>query len=202
MKSPEALFVPPLAPKRQPIMELPEEESVKPVKQEKTEEPVIPEEVLSVVPEASVQVPEEAAVPEERPVEEVTEAVPEKQMYPANCATCGLDIEVPFAPDGKRPTFCKDCLRDYQRATAKARQEMAGSTTQPQPAKREAPKRSLQAEERTFQPKMYASADAPLSLMQAQHIGPKKFKSLSKRPPVDLDEVRGLINAVRRNDEE
>jgi CxxC-x17-CxxC domain-containing protein len=203
MKSPEAFFTPPLAPKRQPIMELPEEEPAKPVKQGKEEPVVVPEEVPSVVLETPVQVPEEAVMlEEERPVEEVVELAPEKQMYAANCATCGLDIEVPFEPDGKRPTFCKDCLRDYQRATAKARQEMAESKSQPQPPRKESPRQPARAEERTFQPKTYASADAPLSLMQAQHIGPKKFKSLSKRPPVDLDEVRGLINAVRRNDEE
>lgn len=205
MKSIETLFVPPLAPKKQPIMELPEEEEVVvPPKQEEkaSAEPVIPApiEEVPVVSEAPVQ-ELEAVIPEE-PLPEV---VPEKKLYPANCATCGLDIEVPFEPDGKRPTFCKDCLRDYQRATAKVRQEASLGEKSGHQAKREQREdreRSPRTEERSFQPKTYASTDAPLSLMQAQYIGPKKFKNLSRRPAVDLDEVRGLIQNARKKEDE
>jgi CxxC-x17-CxxC domain-containing protein len=46
----------------------------------------------------------------------------DREMYPARCATCGIDIEVPFKPDGTRPTFCKECLKDYQRQQAKIQQ--------------------------------------------------------------------------------
>ncbi len=204
MKSAEAFFTPPLAPRKQPIMELPkEEEIVVPPKQEEkvSAEPVMPapvEEEVLVVSEVLAQEPE--AVILEEPLPEV---VPEKMLYPANCATCGVDIEVPFVPDGKRPTFCKDCLRDYQRATAKARQEIASNNggNQAQQERRDVQKHPSPSKERTYRPKSYASAEAPLSLMQAQHIGPKKFKSLSKRPAVDLDEVRGLIQSARQRDD-
>ncbi|MFC1645503.1 CxxC-x17-CxxC domain-containing protein, partial [Patescibacteria group bacterium] len=47
----------------------------------------------------------------------------EKQLYKTKCATCDTEIEVPFKPDGKRPTFCRDCFRDYQRAVAKVRDQ-------------------------------------------------------------------------------
>lgn len=192
MRSAEAFFAPPLAPKKAPIMELPEEPSVPNREdEEEQEEPSTPS---ASVPTAAPEIPD---VPEEASAEE---SVPEKVMYPATCATCGTDIEVPFAPDGKRPTFCRDCLRDYQRATAKARQELAPerSVARP-PAKRHAPR---EADERTFRPKAYAPSEAPLSLTQAQHIGPKKFKNLSRRPAVDLDEVRGLIQSARKNEDE
>ncbi len=34
-----------------------------------------------------------------------------RQMYPAKCATCGKDCEVPFEPRGDRPVYCSDCYR-------------------------------------------------------------------------------------------
>lgn len=36
---------------------------------------------------------------------------PNKQMYPAKCATCGKDTQVPFQPRNDRPVYCSDCFR-------------------------------------------------------------------------------------------
>jgi len=44
-----------------------------------------------------------------------------KELYEAICDTCEQKIYVPFKPDHNRPAFCKECLKDYQRAMAKAR---------------------------------------------------------------------------------
>jgi CxxC-x17-CxxC domain-containing protein len=38
----------------------------------------------------------------------------ERQMYPAVCASCGKDTEVPFQPRGDRPVYCSDCYRAQQ----------------------------------------------------------------------------------------
>ncbi|OGN95777.1 MAG: zinc-binding protein [Chloroflexi bacterium RBG_13_51_36] len=32
-----------------------------------------------------------------------------RQMFPATCAECGKDTEVPFAPTNGRPVYCSDC---------------------------------------------------------------------------------------------
>ncbi|MFC1910216.1 zinc-ribbon domain containing protein [Chloroflexota bacterium] len=32
-----------------------------------------------------------------------------RQMYPATCAQCGVETEVPFQPRGDRPVYCSDC---------------------------------------------------------------------------------------------
>jgi len=32
-----------------------------------------------------------------------------RQMYPAVCAQCGKDTEVPFEPRSGRPVYCSDC---------------------------------------------------------------------------------------------
>ncbi len=34
-----------------------------------------------------------------------------RQMFPAKCASCGKDTEVPFEPRGDRPVYCSDCYR-------------------------------------------------------------------------------------------
>ena len=32
-----------------------------------------------------------------------------RQMFPAICAECGSDTEVPFEPREERPVYCSDC---------------------------------------------------------------------------------------------
>jgi len=34
-----------------------------------------------------------------------------RQMFPATCAECGKETEVPFKPRGDRPVYCSDCYR-------------------------------------------------------------------------------------------
>jgi CxxC-x17-CxxC domain-containing protein len=34
----------------------------------------------------------------------------ERQMFPAVCADCGQQTEVPFQPRGDRPVYCRDCF--------------------------------------------------------------------------------------------
>lgn len=33
----------------------------------------------------------------------------ERQMFPAVCASCGQDTQVPFEPKEDRPVYCSDC---------------------------------------------------------------------------------------------
>ena len=63
-----------------------------------------------------------------------------RQMYPAKCATCGKDTEVPFQPRGDRPVYCSDCYRKtnpvkrYQFSTGNdwlGRNAQMDSSTQP-----------------------------------------------------------------------
>jgi CxxC-x17-CxxC domain-containing protein len=32
-----------------------------------------------------------------------------RQMFPATCAQCGKETEVPFQPRGDKPVYCRDC---------------------------------------------------------------------------------------------
>jgi CxxC-x17-CxxC domain-containing protein len=37
-----------------------------------------------------------------------------RQMYPAVCAECGQQTEVPFEPRGDRPVYCRTCYGKRQ----------------------------------------------------------------------------------------
>jgi CxxC-x17-CxxC domain-containing protein len=38
-----------------------------------------------------------------------------RQMFPATCASCGKQTEVPFKPSGNRPVYCRDCFQAQRR---------------------------------------------------------------------------------------
>jgi CxxC-x17-CxxC domain-containing protein len=102
----------------------------------------------------------------------------DREMYPARCATCGIDIEVPFKPDGTRPTFCKECLKDYQRQQAKIQQLQ----------KKEENKKQNNSRNGKVQ------LTKTISLQQASKMSPRQFrKSEHPRKKVNLEEVRNLI---------
>ena len=37
-----------------------------------------------------------------------------RQMFPATCAQCGQQTEVPFKPSGSRPVYCRDCFQSQR----------------------------------------------------------------------------------------
>jgi CxxC-x17-CxxC domain-containing protein len=39
-----------------------------------------------------------------------------RQMFPAVCAECGKDTQVPFEPRGDKPVYCSDCYRKIKPA--------------------------------------------------------------------------------------
>jgi len=168
--------------------------------------------------QAPIQAPTVASATPQASVTELTEeemtypvmeqpAEPEKEMFDAECDTCGEQIKVPFKPDGKRPTFCKDCLKDYQRAFAKSklREERIAQRSQQQGQQQEAPKQYIpkpkpqvqQPTERKVERKVFAPQGKPMTLSQLSNVAPKKFSRDHKRPEIKLDEVRNLINNAR-----
>jgi len=42
---------------------------------------------------------------------------PRREMFPAVCAQCGKDTEVPFQPRNGRPVYCRDC---YSKVSTRA----------------------------------------------------------------------------------
>ncbi len=48
--------------------------------------------------------------------------------YDTKCSGCDAFIKVPFEPDGVRPTFCTDCLKDYRREQSKLEKKESESS--------------------------------------------------------------------------
>jgi len=40
-----------------------------------------------------------------------------RQMFPAVCAECGKQTELPFEPRGSRPVYCRDCYSKVSPST-------------------------------------------------------------------------------------
>jgi len=105
---------------------------------------------------------------------------------------------VPFKPDPSRKTFCKECLRDYQRARAKAQLQnnppaygQARSNAQAQPAIRE--------ELKSSHPSGMLRDSGKISLGQIAHIEPRKFKAQKKELNLDKEGIRNIINSSKNN---
>jgi CxxC-x17-CxxC domain-containing protein len=147
------------------------------------------------------------AIKEERPIvvkkeDKINSVKPavaesERKSYEAVCSSCEEKIIVPFKPDPSRPTFCKECLKDYQRSRARAQREKE-DRVKSYPSRQNYPEREKRSNDdsgsREMSPKAFVSQEKPMSLTQMSHVAPKKFKSQRQRPSVNLDEVRQLIN--------
>ena len=122
----------------------------------------------------------------------------DRAVYPAVCATCDADISVPFKPDGARKTFCKECLKDYQRMMARAQ---VGQEEHAKDQEQENENKDQRSEEqkqtKTIEKKVYLPQEAPLKLSQMQNMEPRKFSRSRKKPEVDLAGVRGIIEKSR-----
>ena len=156
---------------------------------------LIPVEEISPV-DMSMNSEQPAAVPVGEDVLVVEAPVEPKPMYITQCAVCREDIQVPFQPDGKRPTFCRDHLKEYQRLAAKAREETRPPQPQEFPAQpvtfdSPVPISPAEPPARQWQQKTYSSPDRPMSLYQMQHVAPKQFKS--NRPRPDIENIRNLL---------
>lgn len=40
---------------------------------------------------------------------------PQREMFDAVCAECGVKTQVPFRPSGDRPVYCRDCYNRINR---------------------------------------------------------------------------------------
>ncbi|MCX6761822.1 MAG: type IV secretion system DNA-binding domain-containing protein [Candidatus Moranbacteria bacterium] len=126
------------------------------------------------------------------------ETKPPMELFEAFCSTCEEKITVPFKPDPSRKTFCKECLRDYQRARAKAQLQRA-------PIVRDEVKNRSQAAPMNREnfnvshPAGLLHDDGKISLNQIANIAPKKFKAPRKELNLDKEGIRNMINSTKNN---
>ena len=136
---------------------------------------------------------------EEKQSDSQVRQIQQKILYDAVCDTCGAKIQVPFKPDSQRPTFCKECLKDYQRLMAKSKE--MGVKKQSKNGKADNSESKNKKEfHKEIERETYVSQEKPLALSQIKHIAPKKFKPLRRKAKVDLEEVRKLIKQNRADE--
>ena len=122
-------------------------------------------------------------------IKEPINQIKKKELYIAECDTCGVEIELPFKPDGKRPTFCKDCLKDYQRAIARIQNEESEHKKRASDNRRDFNERDKNSNERggyrpninskiETQQVVYKSNEKPLTLNQTKFMAPKKIRDM------------------------
>ena len=140
-------------------------------------------------------------------VEQIT-AAPEvatktqAELFEATCYTCEEKITVPFRPDPSRKTFCKECLKEYQRMKARitppaenSRKPLPTSSAPAVPA--EKLERVPSREAQTFQSPGHMSSEKTISLNQISNIAPKKFTAQKKNLNLDSEGIRALINKTK-----
>lgn len=132
---------------------------------------------------------------------------PKKESFEAACDTCDEKITVPFKPDKNRPTFCRECLKDYQRAMARAKNEQVERDYPAEESVQKIMKPVEKQESRTEERKRpevvaHVPRERPMSLSQMAHIAPKKFKPARQKPQVNLKEVRDLLNKTKSQKDE
>lgn len=64
--------------------------------------------------------PKETRQPKETKQGSYARETEEKEMWSAVCEICGEKIRVPFKPDPKRSTYCKNCLADVRKQMAES----------------------------------------------------------------------------------
>ncbi len=129
----------------------------------------------------------------------------ERQMFDTVCDSCEEKIQVPFAPDPNRPTFCRECLKEYQRARARSQREKTEQSPAPSGGvpdhARPTQEKQISSPEQVddYEPVAMSSDEKPMRLTQMVHMAPKKFQSTRRKPEIDRAGVRDLINKTKNN---
>lgn len=115
----------------------------------------------------------------------------DKQLFDAVCADCGKNTKVVFEPDGKRPIFCKNCLKKKKPASVE------GSSV--------AKSRSIEVKK--DQPETGPPRAGNISLKDAFNQEAVSFrggKSVKKkeRKKVDLSDLRSTLTEAMEEDDE
>jgi CxxC-x17-CxxC domain-containing protein len=136
-----------------------------------------------------------------------------KDLFDCECDTCGVEIQIPFKPDGERPTFCKDCLKDYQRAIARIQNEEMENRRRISGDSKNFDKDLGDRKEESIRPnirgkieteqRVYPPKERPLSLSQTTFMAPKKIKNMNAgRELSKLKEIIEKNNQAKNIDAE
>ncbi|MFZ2193079.1 MAG: type IV secretion system DNA-binding domain-containing protein [Candidatus Moraniibacteriota bacterium] len=156
------------------------------------------------------QIPQEMRAQENKQSEKTfiqNEIKPQMELFEATCYTCDEKITVPFKPDPSRKTFCKECLKEYQRIKARAMTEQESKKKvieAPDPVSVVSRKTEEELNETPdkFESKGQIYNNKTISLNQISNIAPKKFKTPKRPLNIDSEGIRDLINKSKNKNNE
>ncbi|MFC1789580.1 type IV secretion system DNA-binding domain-containing protein [Patescibacteria group bacterium] len=107
-------------------------------------------------------------------------------LYDAQCAFCKKWTKVIFPPDGKRPVYCKTCLKKVKETDSQKKEEISRI-----PRKKEENSSSLSLEQ--------ALKGSPVSFSSSKKN--TEIKEKTKRKEVNLEELKKVLEESLKKDE-
>jgi CxxC-x17-CxxC domain-containing protein len=119
-----------------------------------------------------------ASVAEEKSAPKAAE-----ELFIVKCNSCGAKTKINFKPDGVRPIFCKECLKEYRSQQSKSVNVKRDQTTLAQKSRFMSPVKPSSTPRPAGAP-----AAKPLSLKDALSRKPTQFGGRKSSPPKNLDD--------------
>ena len=112
-------------------------------------------------------------------------------LYDAVCSECGKSTKTTFLPDGKRPVYCKSCLKKIRTGTAQAENNQAENNQAEDNKAEDSKAESISLDKK----------QEPVSLERAMQKKPISFKESSNvsvaktrtRKPVNLEDLKETL---------
>ncbi len=122
-------------------------------------------------------------------------------LYDAVCSECGKSTKTTFLPDGKRPVYCKSCLKKIRTGTAQAENNQAENNQAENNQAEDNKAEDNKAEDSKAESISLDKKQEPVSLERAMQKKPISFKESSNvsvvktrtRKPVNLEDLKETL---------
>ncbi len=122
-----------------------------------------------------------------------------RELFSTKCWGCEAETKVPFKPDGKRPIFCKDCLKNYRREQSKLQVQLKTDEI----VDKDSTERKKSVEDRDTEQKKEEKpfAKAFEKLANEKLVTPDKQKHSEEKQQVDTNGLRDMISSALKDKE-
>jgi CxxC-x17-CxxC domain-containing protein len=155
---------------------------------------------------------------DEKNIDKKIEKKPSEYGFSGKCSVCGVDITIPFKPDGIRPLFCQKCLiektkkqnnnikSNINNGNNKENNNLRKdffSKSNSVPAEAVIPKRFVDNRKKTFIPKENITPEKEIKTMSLNELGSVKPISFYNRRETNLnDKTNSNINFSNKKNTE
>ncbi len=125
--------------------------------------------------------------------------IDDREMFVTKCWGCGIDTKIPFKPDGKRPIFCKDCLRNYRREQSKLQTQL--KENEEMSLTKDADLEKVNSKEKKIQTpkKEKPFAKAFEQLTKDKGAAAERAEKVSEKKQIDTQGLRDMISSALKD---